>query len=545
MKVLLKFSPAFFLICIFFVISIGSALQESLTYDEIVHIQEGKTAILYHRFTVDTNNPPFERELAALPLVFHIDALMHSSLPNIRVFPARFVIIFFSVILGSILFVSAYRYFGLVSAYIALFLYTFDPNILANNHYVTFDIGFALFFFTSYVLFLEVLQPENEKENTSLAVRSKTIVLYIFLGISVGLGLSSKVSFIPFYALSAVIALIVKKRKKSLRFLWRKKYLVFLTLLVSFITLWGTYFFTTDVVIAKRSDASRVSAKLMRFAKSHNNTFLLTILTTLEHQKLPLGNYIAMVKNNMIRNSLADTYFFFGRFYKRHTWYFMLGNIFVKTPLPQLVLFSIGIWVSIRKGSYHFTIPVLAILVITSVANLSPWLRYTLPMYPFISLIAGASYTFFKTRFSLCLLSILGLWYFLGTLYFYPHFISYTNELLGYNPKKDLLLIDSNNDWGQAIPDLVVFTKREKPRAIRFSYFGRDRADLYGLKSNTSFGSYKFADICAFHLINKKKRGQELTAISISNWYYCGYATRKEYTTKRIKTIIAHAILIF
>ena len=78
------------------------------------------------------------------------------------------------------------------------------------------------------------------------------------------------------------------------------------------------------------------------------------------------------------------------------------------------------------------------------------------------------------------------------------------------------------------------------------SYFGRDNGNLYGLKSNFKYGSYKFEDICRFHKISKQNwNGYNITAISVSNWYYCGYYKDQKYTKEKIVNVLGDSILIF
>src|SRR5207247_2117315 len=129
-------------------------------------------------------------------------------------------------------------------------------------HYVTFDIGFTLFFFLSYICLLKILEISNHTEDIQKQESQRkddenqtrsTITLYILLGLCIGLGLASKVSFIPFYFLSAVFLVIIIKQKRTLNVLWQRKYTIFLTVLIALCTLWATYFFKSDLIIAARS----------------------------------------------------------------------------------------------------------------------------------------------------------------------------------------------------------------------------------------------------------------------------------------------------
>ena len=136
------------LIFLFIVLSLGSARSESLTFDEIVHKEEGINALTKHTFLIDTNNPPLIRELALLPTVLGVGTLI----------PARLVII----LLGALTLIAVYRftkrYFGRTQALFALFLLALEPTFLANSHYATLDTGVTLFFFIGYMVFVRLME---------------------------------------------------------------------------------------------------------------------------------------------------------------------------------------------------------------------------------------------------------------------------------------------------------------------------------------------------------------------------------------------------
>ena len=100
------------LLLFFTVLSVGSALRESLTFDEIVHIEEGYNALLKHEFLVDTNNPPLIREIAVIPLVLGAQKFIPSALPNIQILPARLMIIVLGLMLGVALYLVSSKVFG-------------------------------------------------------------------------------------------------------------------------------------------------------------------------------------------------------------------------------------------------------------------------------------------------------------------------------------------------------------------------------------------------------------------------------------------------
>ncbi len=478
------FAGVFF--ALFFILSLLSAKQESLTYDEIVYTEEGRAIFSSGNFSIDPYNPPFIKELMA-------------SYGRVM-----------TIILGTILLFSIFlvtkSYFGISSALFALFLLVFEPNILGNSHYVTLDTGFTFFFFLSYILLLKVIHQSNIK-------------LAILFGLTLGATLGSKISAIPYFFLSVIA-------------LGRPKYFFF-SLFIAGCVVWSTYFFKTDVIVVKHDNPNRVSNKLIIYGRTHNIAPLTWAIERLQNQKVPLGTYISIIKNSVIRSRNAGN---------AEPWYAMVKNVFLKTPIPLLLFFAL----SIQKRNLPFFIPIVAILFTSSVSRMSPFIRYVLPLYPFIILVASSSLKEFRGFYRNLVFITLVVWYAIGTVYQFPHFISYANEFAGPREKRYEKFVDSNIDWGQGLISLQEYIAFKKPKKLLFSYFGRDNGDLYGLKSDLLWGSYKFEEICAFHMINfPKNKGWSLRAISISNWYYCGYSTQKIYNKANIIDVVGDSMLIF
>jgi 4-amino-4-deoxy-L-arabinose transferase-like glycosyltransferase len=512
---------------VFFGLSVGSALRESLTYDEIVHMQEGRNALVRHQFLIDTYNPPLVRELATLPLELGAGTLIHSSTPNIQAIPARLMIIILGLLLSFGVFLVARHYFGISIGLLAFILFIFEPNILANSHYVTLDIGGALFFFLAYMTFIRALTKPTGKN-------------WIIFGVTAGCMAASKITSLPFFAVSAILVSIFMFGKSTIAWFWNKKALVVIALFITLLTLWAIYFFKWDVVVIPTVWKGRLSDRLPQTA----------VLRFLKTQPIPLGNYIAVLKNTVLYAGRSKQVFFWGRFYNNAKWYYIIVNTLVKSSIPLLILFVIGVWFGlrdkiIRRSVIILFIPVVAVLVLASTGHMLPWVRYLLPMIPFFVILAASSIRYIKRIWAILLVLLLLMLHIIGTLSFYPHFISYTNELM--NRKTSYLkLMDSNMDWGQSLLTFAEYVNRVKPSSVNFSYFGRDDGAGYGLPSNVVFGGYKEEDICAFHPITfPQNKGHSFTAISVSNWYYCGYFRDPKYFKNKIKYVVANSIFIY
>jgi uncharacterized membrane protein (UPF0136 family) len=268
-------------------------------------------------------------------------------------------------------------------------------------------------------------------------------------------------------------------------------------------------------------------------------------------QPIPLGNFVASLKNIAVDATIKKHVFFWGKFYDSVQWYFIFVNAWVKSSLPLILLFVIGVIVGIynkktKKQVLLLGIPVVSVLVLASFGLLPrAQVRYLIPMFPFVIIIAASVFRYSNRPTIKLFFVILCVWHIARTISFYPHFISYTNELIDRKTSYSKL-IDSNMDWGQSLITFARFVVGVKPSSISFSYFGRDNGSLYGLPSSYTYGGYKEEDICAFHQITyPNNTGPPLTAISVSNWYYCGYYRDKRYTVTGNNRIIGHSIIIF
>src|ERR1700716_1184547 len=171
-----------------FVLLIVQALQmafvvhrESLTFDEDNHIFAGYMMHKTGDFGLNPEHPPLVKLLATLPLLGQNlwtpplqgrdfktesyldgrDFLARNDGPGQRlVFRMRLTTGLLALALSLVVFFAAREWFGTGAGLIALLLFVFDPNILANSALVTTDIGVSLFFLLGiYAFYRYVKQP--------------------------------------------------------------------------------------------------------------------------------------------------------------------------------------------------------------------------------------------------------------------------------------------------------------------------------------------------------------------------------------------------
>lgn len=511
------------LLCVLFsfiALSVGSALNESLTYDEVFYLEEGR-GILSGGQMRDPYNPPLAPLLTAIPSVFGWDA------PT----AARLVTIGIGVLLIFAVYQVGVKVMGRVGGLVAATILAFDPTMLANSHYVTSDSTLTLFVFLAAIAWNRYLVKP-------------TRIRLMLVGLGVGYAMATKMTALPYVGIAFMTAWWWHRPRRGWHWMVRRRQALLGSVILALFVVWSSYFFTWDTVIKEREDPGRVSVRLVAYARAHDLPVLESVVTFLIRQPLPLGTYMATFKNNILRIGKPSAVFFDGEMYDRSRWYFMVVNILRKLPLPLLILVMIG-----ARYSSRFAATGVGIVTIASLVGMVPLVRYVLPAIPFLA-IAGArgirEIGEIGEVWGKIIIFVLLLWLVGGTVLQYPHFISYANELAGPREKRYEMLSDSNLDWGQALPDVARYIRRHQLGTITFSYFGRDDAGLYGLASTTAYGGWKFEDICAFHDVHPyAKDTVKTTIISVSNWYACGYNTKDAYRKEKIRDVVADVFLVF
>jgi predicted membrane-bound dolichyl-phosphate-mannose-protein mannosyltransferase len=171
-----------------FAVSVLNARNDSAIFDETAHIPAGYSYLKEHDMRLNPEHPPLLKDLAALPLLFfnpnfdtskdfwtkdNADAgqwnagkvfLWDSGNdPDRIIFWSRIPIILLSLILGLFIFRWTRELAGTLAGLFALALYTFNPNILGHNHFVTTDIGIAAFIVFAFYYFSRFIKKPTWK----------------------------------------------------------------------------------------------------------------------------------------------------------------------------------------------------------------------------------------------------------------------------------------------------------------------------------------------------------------------------------------------
>jgi hypothetical protein len=157
--------------------------------------------------------------------------------------------------------------------------------------------------------------------------------------------------------------------------------------------------------------------------------------------------------------------------------YFLIAFLYKVPIATQLILVmalvslvrdrnQINFW----KNEAFLIFPSLLFFTIFSFSNAQLGIRYILLIFPFIFVLCGrAMISWANSKMSYRIFIIILLGYLLvSNLFYFPHYLSYFNELLTDRKLGYTVLVDSNLDWGQNENYLIKYLD-ENPKTMHTS----------------------------------------------------------------------------
>lgn len=176
-------------------------------------------------------------------------------------------------------------------------------------------------------------------------------------------------------------------------------------------------------------------------------------------------------------------------------WYWYLYAFLVKTPLGTWLLVGIALYAAVRcrsgtagwRDECVLLAPALGVLaLVSSQTGFTRYLRYALPIVPFCLIwISQAARVIGPGRRRLVVLTGGALaWSIVSSLLIYPHSLSYFNEAAGGPRQGPAHLLDANIDWGQDLLYLKDwYDAHPEARPFYLRYFGNAEPQAAGIES--------------------------------------------------------------
>ena len=442
------------------VLEVRSALGETQTWDEGIHISSGYAYLTFGDYSWNTEHPPLVKIMSALPLRF-LGLEAHRFGPDgARKEQIRYGIDFLyknrrhadtiliaargATILLTLLFTAAFawwmrRRFGVAAALLATVLCAFDPNLIAHGRYVTTDVPLTAFYFFSCVLWVEYLERGGAR--------------WLLLA-----------------AAAIAIAMVVK---------------------FSMVVYWP------ETLRCWRTKAGLIEALTDR------ENFMGNLIFHLGHTlRLPAHAWLVGLNDVVGHNAGGHASYLLGVRSDKGWWYYFPVVFAVKSTVAALgatlLVFGAGLWIAVRGMSRRLlecfrAIPLIALGLalppllyfassMTSGINLG--MRHILPVYPF--LYAGTAAVLARMegrRIAHYAMLLLAAAQIVECARITPDYLAFFNTLAGGPGRGPEYLVDSNIDWGQDVKKLLHWLDAHGTRRARVFYFGNTPMDYYGLEA--------------------------------------------------------------
>jgi hypothetical protein len=554
---------------VFSVVSFTASLQTSPSFDEPLHLYAGYSYLAWGDFRVNPEHPPLVKVLAALSFMGpHVNSGDITAAERDKVgkhkdygweLAARFiaanrdnhslfrhptiVVIALAAMLGGVLFLWARDIYGLPAAFIATALYCLDPNIIAHSSIVQTDIPFTLFFFAGTYAFWHALTRPSWRR-------------VVWVSLCFALSAVTKFSFLILLPIWAALGIlhVVSRRPDAHRSnssetshgTGRNVALLLMMLIsaivLAYIAIWAVYGFRFTAA-AHDGEAVVIDSRVFE----NNGLWYLGVLNS-KYAIVPEAWLYGLVET---LRSFDRTSYLLGEVSHHGFWLYFPVAFAVKTPLPTLILFAIGLLATlfrrpVRRAELFLIVPAVVFFCVAVGARLNIGLRHILPIYPFLFVwlggLAGSIWND-RGRIGRWGMLILGSWLVFSTLAIHPRHLTFFNELAGGPTNGHKFLVDSNLDWGQDLKGLKAWMDRYEIGRIRLAYFGTMDPGFYGIDAVPASGSLSF-------LWRPQPDAPVSPYIAISATYLAGLYLREPntYASFRDRTPVAsigHSILVF
>ncbi len=426
---------------------VASSLHKKLAYDEFDNLAYG------HRFLIEGPSAEMNGQrmpvlaLNAAPCLGDGCRLKILNLSEGKRLLVRLPTMAFCLATGALLYLWAGEMLGARAALLTLVLFVFQPTFLGHGKQVTSDTQSAFFLAAAAYCVWK-------------AVRSGSNGWAVATGLALAGGLASKFTNMLAVPIVVVLAFTIAAPAVPLR---RRATIVVIACLTALVGINAAYLF--DGTFQPGASYVWRSAGFPHLVPSWLPIPLpRAFVLGLDYSHLLQEDQYLGRGNNYVLGELNRD----GR------WYAFPLMILLKTPLATFVLFALALRRLPRSVAWILLLPAgVVIAVFSFFVDPQLGIRYVLPAFPFLILVAGAA-TPESPRWPRLQWS-LAIWAVVSSLSYYPHFISYFNELIGRRLNAYRYLADSNLDWEnhnwwieryqRAHPELHLVVNPEGPTA--------------------------------------------------------------------------------
>ena len=474
-----------------------SVRQESQTWDEGDHIFAGYMSWTRADFGLNPEHPPLLKLLATaplLPLPLNVPALqdryfkeeaflggkefLYRNDADAILFRTRMAAAALTLLTALLVYAATREMFGTGAAFAALALLAFEPNLLAHGALVTTDAGISCFMFATVYAFYRY-------------AKSPSLWRLLVVGVSAGLALAVKHSGIFVFPVLFLLAAreVVRGRvaargnaeaatgsgRRALRFAASLAAVTAIALAV----LWAFYGFRYRA----RPEGLRLNPPLAEYVSGLKPHEAWAVSTMARWRVLPESYLYGMADVRLT----ADFYtsYVLGETYAHGVWFYFPVVFVIKSTLAflALLLLAAGAGAARRLNRWRevlfLTVPPAFYFLVAMNAATNIGVRHILPIYVFVSALAGgAGWAFIRRnrKWAYAVVALL-LFHAASSLLAFPHYIAYSNELWGGPANTYKYLSDSNADWGEQLKATKRYLDARGVKDCWFVYFAEGVAE--------------------------------------------------------------------
>ena len=468
-----------------------SVRQNSQTFDESAHIYAGYSYWKHGDFGINPEHPPLAKMIATLPLLSSgLDVgpappiyfraasavggrrFLYTHDADSILLRSRMAMSVFTYALALLVFFCAREMFGNIAALIALLLFVFEPNILANGALVTTDVALSATLFGAVYAFCRY-------------TRKPTLPRLLVCAIAAGLVLCVKHSgliLVPLMILLAAGSLFLPREEAAAPLQPRRR--AALRLCVALVTifaiaygmLWSVYGFR----YAARPANGAMTPPTAAFLETlHRPVQARLIGFSEQHHLLPEAYLFGLTDVAVLTSEGRPTYIF-GKVYPEGKWYYFPSTFFIKSTIAFLLLLALvltaaHLWRRERARELMFLLlPPALYFVLAMSSKLNIGHRHILPIYAFLIVLTagGAAILLRRSRVWASVVVLLLVFHVVSSGRAYPAYLAYSNEAWGGPSQTWRVLTDSNAGWDSGLKPLQQYVRAKGIRNCWLAYSG-------------------------------------------------------------------------
>lgn len=477
-----------------------SVRQNSQTFDESAHIYAGYSYWKTGDFGINPEHPPLAKMVATLPLLpLHLSVappppiyfrgasavggqiFLYTHDADKILLRSRMAMSVFTFALALLLLAGAREMFGKVAAIIALLLFVFEPNVLANGALVTTDMALtAMLFATAYAFYRYTRKP--------------TTARLLLCAFATGLALCVKHSAlitIPLLLLLAASTLFLSRQQSDPQPYSRRREALRLgaALVVIFAIAYGMLWSVYGFRYAARPGGAAMTPSTSAFLETLHRPLQARMIGFSEQHHLLPESYLFGLTDVAVLTSEGRPTFLFGNVYPSGRWYYFPATFVIKSTIGFLLLLAIALaaahlWRKEHARELLFLLLPSALYFATAIGSkLNIGHRHILPVYPFLIVLAagGAAILMRRTRAWATVVIVLLALHVASSLHAYPAYLPYSNEVWGGPSRTWTVLSDANVGWESGLKPLQQYIRQRGIKTCWLSYDGPADVSYFNL----------------------------------------------------------------